>query len=143
MIKPRLIPLEIHVDNRGHLVQILGNYSFPMVKRIYIVSNWVRNIVRAFHYHNFEWKAYYITYGVAKFVTIYKDKTDKKEFILTHLKPQVLVIPSKYFQGWQNLTPTAILIGLSNFSLEESKNDDIRVPYDFFGKDLWGRVKYK
>ena len=54
------------------------------------------------------------------------------EFHLDFSEPQILFIPGGYVNGFQATSPDSQLMVFSNFTMEESKNDDFR-----FEKDLW------
>lgn len=137
-MKPEKIEINCHVDDRGFLYQIYGNYleKFPEVKRIYVVGNFGRGTIRGFHKHLEEWKSYFVANGAAKFVLV-----DESKNILTYVlginQPYVLIVPPKYFHGWISLEDNTLLIGLSNKSLEESLDDDIRIGPFEFGKEVW------
>jgi dTDP-4-dehydrorhamnose 3,5-epimerase-like enzyme len=119
------------------LYQIFGNYDavFPRVKRIYVVGNFRQGIVRGFHRHLKEWKVYFVTLGSAKFITV--NPTEEIEIhVLTQRNPQLLVVPPEHAHGWVSLEDDTLLIGMSNFSLEESEADDLRLDPFLYG-DLW------
>jgi len=122
-----------HLDDRGILYQPYAReYD---LKRIYVIRNWKANIIRAFHKHNEEFKAYFVVQGTVKFIVIINDKP--QIFILSDKELSVLEIPPKYLHGWMSLTDDAILIGMSNKTLQESLNDDIREDPFKYGKDVW------
>ncbi|MGC9094156.1 MAG: WxcM-like domain-containing protein [Candidatus Bathyarchaeia archaeon] len=138
MTKPEQITINCHVDDRGFLYQIYGNYEgkFPEVKRIYVVGNFGRGVIRGFHKHMDEWKCYFVVNGSAKFVVVDNNKNISTH-ILSSKSPSVLIVPPKHFHGWVSLEENTTLIGISNKSLEESLKDDIRVDPFTFGKELW------
>jgi len=137
-MKPEQIAVTCHIDDRGFLYQIYGNYEgkFPPVKRIYVVGNFSKGVIRGFHKHKEEWKSYFVTSGSAKFVVV-----DENNQILTYTlssrNPTVLIVPPGYPHGWMSLEENTTLIGMSNRSLEESLSDDIRIDPFTFGKELW------
>jgi len=136
-LQPKQIPLECHVDDRGFLYQIYGNYNgFPQAKRIYVVGNFGSGTIRGFHAHKEEWKCYFVAQGAAKFVLV--DESNKiKTYILSSKAPSVLLVPPKFSHGWVSLENNTLLIGLSNKSLEESLRDDVRTDPYKYGKDVW------
>jgi dTDP-4-dehydrorhamnose 3,5-epimerase-like enzyme len=138
MEKINMISLETHVDDRGFLNQIFEKTQglFPEIKRIYVVGNFGKGVVRGFHMHRKEWKYFYVLRGTAKFVAIKDKEKESKTFTLSDKKPSILVVPPDYYHGWVSLEEETILIGISNATLEESLKDDIRVdPYKF--GDVW------
>lgn len=136
-IEPKQIPLKCHVDDRGFLWQIYGNYEdFPQVKRIYVVGNFSKGTIRGFHKHMVEWKCYFVANGAAKFVML--DENERiSAYTLSTRDPSVLIVPPTFSHGWVSLEDNTLLIGLSNRSLEESKQDDFRADPLKYGKDVW------
>lgn len=137
-MKPEQINIKCHVDDRGFLYQIYGNYPdrFPEVKRIYVVGNFSKGVIRGFHKHIREWKCYFVANGSAKFVLVDEEK-NTLTYTLSIKSPLILVVPPKYFHGWMSLEDNTLLIGFSNKSLEESLKDDIRIDPFAFGKEIW------
>jgi len=137
-VKTEQIPILSHVDDRGFLYQIYGNYEdkFPPVKRVYFVGNFSKGIIRGFHKHKEEWKSYFVSSGSAKFVVVDEDNKISV-YILGSRNPAVLIVPPEHFHGWISLEENTTLIGMSNKSLEESLNDDIRTDPFTFGRELW------
>lgn len=136
MAKPEQFTINCHVDDRGFLYQIYGNYKFPPLKRIYIVGNFGRGVIRGFHKHETEWKCYFVVTGSAKFVAVSEDK-NISTYTLSSKNPSILIVPPGYFHGWISLEENTILIGMSNKSLEESLKDDVRIDPFTFGKEVW------
>lgn len=137
-VKPEQVALTCHVDDRGFLTQIYGNYNekFPAAKRIYVVGNFGKGTIRGFHKHEREWKCYFVCNGSAKFVVVDKKK-GVSAYTLSSKSPTVLIVPPTYFHGWLSLEDNTMLIGISNKSLEESLEDDARIDPFSFGKDAW------
>jgi dTDP-4-dehydrorhamnose 3,5-epimerase-like enzyme len=140
MMENRSEPAEVeilcHADDRGFLYQLYKSYHFPEVKRVYLVGNYSRNVIRGFHKHNEEWKAYFVGRGTAKFVLVNEQK-EITTHTLSDRRPCVLVVPPKYLHGWVSLTEETLVIGLSNKTLEESNKDDFREDPFIFGKEVW------
>lgn len=137
--KPEQISISSHVDDRGFLCQIFGNYEdrFPKARRIYVVGNFSKGTIRGFHKHEEEWKCYFVSTGSAKFIVVAEGKKEKSVYILSSRNPSVLVVPPRYFHGWMSLEDGTILIGISNKSLEESLCDDVRIDPFSYGKEMW------
>jgi len=137
-VKPEHVAISCHVDDRGFLYQIYGNYEdkFPSVKRIYIVGSFSKGTIRGFHKHNEEWKGYFTSNGSAKFVVVDENKK-MSTYTLSSKNPAVLIVPPKYFHGWMSLEENTMLIGMSNKSLEESLEDDVRIDPFTYGKEVW------
>lgn len=137
-VKPEQFAVTCNLDDRGFLYQIYGNYEdkFPSVKRIYVVGNFCKGTIRGLHKHMDEWKCYFVSNGSAKFVVIDENK-NISTYILSPKNPTMLIVPPRHFHGWVSLEENTMLVGLSNKSLEESLNDDIRMDPFSFGKEAW------
>ena len=133
---PKQVEITCQVDERGFLYQIYGNFAFPSLRRIYVVGNFSRKIIRGLHRHNEEWKGYFVVRGAAKFVVVDEQKKTTS-YVLSYRKPSVLIVPPKYSHGWVSLTDHTMIIGLSNKTLEESVKDDIREDPFVLGEELW------
>ncbi len=131
-----LLDLKRFCDDRGTLDQVF-NMDLPFnVKRIYVIySN--KDIIRGFHGHKKEWKAFYIAKGSAKFNIVNIKTKEVKTYVLNEKKPQLLVVPNGYYNGLRPLEDNTIIFCLSSATLEESKKDDIRTSPFAFGKEIW------
>ena len=135
---PELLPVECKLDDRGFLYQIYGSLKgYPQVKRVYVVGNHSRGIIRGLHKHRGEYKSYFAVSGSAKFVVEGGDRGKPISFILSARRPAVLVVPPGHFHGWISLDENTVVIGMSNYTLAESEKDDIRKDPLAFGKDVW------
>jgi len=145
-MEPRKEPVKLIIDDRGFLSQIfdgkndkitfngLDYLELPKIRRIYLVGNFSKNIIRGMHYHEKEWKYFFVIKGSAKFVVSPEDKPTEKTkiFVLSDKKPEVLIVPPKNYNGWKALEEGTLILGMSNFSLEESLKDDKRIPVTNF-----------
>ena len=144
-----VVPLEWRVDDRGKLVQIFD--SDLNAKRIYIVGNFSKGVIRGFHGHMREWKHFFVIKGCAKFVVV-PHEVDRgvsdpskllgkiETYVLSDKKPSILSVPPHHYNGWVSLEDDTILMGISDKNLEESINDDFRIDPFTFG-DVWGVKK--
>jgi dTDP-4-dehydrorhamnose 3,5-epimerase-like enzyme len=137
---PRLIELEAKVDDRGFLYQVYERTpDLPDVKRIYVVGNFSKGMIRGFHRHEKEWKLFFVARGSVKMVVVRKDRQGAPKiwtYVLTTKRPGLLVVPPGNHNGWMSLEDDSLLIGLSTHTLEESLQDDFRVSPQEFG-DVW------
>jgi dTDP-4-dehydrorhamnose 3,5-epimerase-like enzyme len=138
--------IKLVVDDRGFLFQIFDesndkitfdglNYlGLPKIRRIYLVGNFSKDTIRGMHYHEKEWKYFFVIRGSAKFIVSPEDHPVEKTktFILSERKPEVLIVPPKYYIGWKALEEGTLILGMSNFSLEESLKDDRRISVTSF-----------
>ncbi|MDE1861456.1 MAG: dTDP-4-dehydrorhamnose 3,5-epimerase family protein [Thaumarchaeota archaeon] len=130
------------IDERGFLCQILpeGDDAFQ-IKRLYSTGNFSKGIIRGFHKHKRERKAFFVPSGVAKFVAVDDRKESKtyKEintFILSQLNPSVLTVPIGVYTGWMSLQDNTVVIGISSEVFDKDNPDDERLDPHFYG-DVW------
>ncbi len=141
--EPTIIKGGIAVDDRG-TVSFVNEFDFKEVKRSYIVRNFSNDTIRAFHGHLKEAKYVYVISGSAV-VNVVKmtspenpSKSEEvKKFILSEKNPSVLFIPGGYANGFKVLEKGTVIMFFSTATLEESKNDDYRFPYDYWGTKIW------
>lgn len=135
-------PVKSFIDDRGFLSQILpeGDESFQ-IKRIYSTGNFSRGVIRGFHKHKREKKAFFVPTGSAKFVAVddRKDSATFKEintFVLSTLNPSVLAVPTGVYTGWMSLEDGTVVIGISNEKFDKDNPDDERLDPYAYG-DVW------
>lgn len=132
-------------DDRGDFTNIEFNEFKKFnctFKRSYIIKNIQKNVVRAFHGHKNESKLFYVIKGGFKFIVMDMEKLEWKEYSLLESVPKLLFVPKGYYNGFVSLTDDSELIVFSSSTIEESKKDDIRLPYDFLGKEVW-QINYR
>ncbi len=135
-------PVKSFIDDRGFLSQILpeGDESFQ-IKRIYSTGNFSRGVIRGFHKHKREKKAFFVPTGSAKFVAVddRKDSVTFKEintFVLSTLNPSVLIVPTGVYTGWMSLEDGTVVIGISSEKFDKDNPDDERLDPFAYG-DVW------
>lgn len=132
-------------DDRGDFTNISfkiekeNNIAF---KRSYIISNNQQGVVRAFHGHKREGKLFYVPKGAFKFIIMDMETREWKEYNLLASIPKILYVPPGYYNGFVSLTSDAILITYSTSEMEDSLNDDYRLPYDVLGSEVWN-INYR
>lgn len=132
MEKCKLLNGGIFVDDRGPL-RFVNEFNFAGIKRFYQVENYERGFIRAWHGHNKEEKYVYVARGSARVATIdMKDESQREIYTLSDISPKVLFIPPGKYNGFQTIEDGTILIFFSTLTTEESKQDDIRKPYESF-----------
>ena len=133
-IFPELKDLKNIVEERGRIVQYFNN-DFPTdIKRIYIVENFNKDTIRGFHKNFNETKYFTVLKGSVRFVCI-NENNEIYTYTLSSKKPQLLIIPEKWWNGWKALEEDTLLYGMANTILEEHKDE--RCPYDSFGMKIW------
>lgn len=136
--KPILIKGDTIFDNRGS-VKFCNKITLHEIRRFYIINNYNKNFIRAWHGHFKEAK--YITCIKGAFQVSCVKLTDKKKpsrkesvqtWYLSERKKEILYIPPKYANGTMSLIDNSELLVLSNSSLKESIKDDYRYPVDYW-----------
>ena len=139
MNEPHKISGGRFVDDRGFLKALVFPEGF-IPKRLYSVNNWRANFIRAWHGHKFESKLIYMSKGAGIVAAVLMNDTSKPNksaqifrFSIDSESHTAIFIPAGYANGLMSLTSDAEFTVLSSASLDESKNDDFRFPYDYWG----------
>jgi dTDP-4-dehydrorhamnose 3,5-epimerase-like enzyme len=139
--EPVLLRGGLSVDDRGEL-GFVNDFRFEGVKRFYTVANHRAGFVRAWHGHRKEAKYVTVIEGAALIGAAPLDEgsdpsreTPVKRYILSANQPSVLFIPPGYFNGFMSLTADTKLMFFSTATLEESRDDDIRLEAHFW--NIW------
>lgn len=122
---------KIIADDRG-TVRFINDFDFEGVKRFYQVENYRRGFIRAWHGHFLEGKYVYVVTGAALIGVV--DFTDEaavpERFVLSAEIPKILWIPPGNANGFMSLRENTKIMFYSTSTLEESRCDDIRFPYN-------------
>jgi len=120
------------VDDRG-ILRFVNDFDFSDIKRFYQVENHERGFIRAWHGHKNEGKYVYVAKGSAWIGVInMENNTLIEKFVLSDKTPKILYISPGNYNGFQTLEENTILLFFSSSTIEESKGDDYRVPYEKF-----------
>jgi len=132
--EPKIIKGGQVIDDRG-IISFVNDMDFGCVRRIYTIRHDIPEMIRAWHYHEYESKFVWVSVGTF-LVGAVDPKTNKMhQFVLSERHPRMIYIPPRYANGFKNLTSTGIITFFSTSTLEESINDDIR--YDWKHWDIW------
>jgi dTDP-4-dehydrorhamnose 3,5-epimerase len=142
--KPNLIQGGKFVDDRGTLT-FWNAWDMLGIRRAYQVQNHRAGFIRAFHGHEREEKFVCVSQGAALVIltplytldTIETVPPVLTKFVLSSEAPAILHIPAGYYNGFKTLTDNTTLTFYSTSTVEESQGDDIRQPWDVFGKEIW------
>lgn len=124
-------------DKRGRLTQVYEKAEgLPDAKRIYIVKNWDKSTIRAFHKNFSEQKTFFVVSGAVKFQLVDDRPSSptyrqQQKIVLTADKPVILVVPSEVHNGWKALTDDALLLCIADTTMAD--HHDERVKEDSFG----------
>jgi len=140
---PSIIKGGLAVDDRGTL-RFVNDFNFDGVKRFYMVENHAAGFIRAWHGHRYEAKYVYVVSGAALVVAVRLedarlDLPIDKAFrtVVSDSAPAIVRIPGGYYNGFKTLTPGCRVIFFSDASLEESKSDDLRLPFEAVNEKIW------
>ncbi len=144
---PLRIRGQLFEDARGYLTAING-FSFQKIKRFYQIQNRSTRTIRAFHGHWKEEKYMFVAQGSAHFclvpLTNFQNPSRKStvaQYTLSADKPTILHIPARYAHGFHMLLPKTIVIVFSTSTLLQSKKDDKRYAWDYWGKTIWKKSR--
>ncbi len=133
MQTPQLIQGNIHTDERG-TIKFMNDLDLAPVKRFYTIQNASTDMIRAWQGHKIESKWFFVIKGSYKIGVVKVDNFEhpspdlKPQFFeLTESHHQLLIVPKGYANGFMALQPDSVLIVFSDHSLEECKDDNIRI----------------
>jgi dTDP-4-dehydrorhamnose 3,5-epimerase-like enzyme len=132
--EPKILNGGKAVDDRGS-VSFVNEFDFAGVKRFYQVENHQAGFIRAWHGHRKEGKYIYLAAGAALVGAVSLETEKISKFVLSADTPKVLWVPPNYTNGFMNLRENTVVIFFSTATMEETKGDDIRFPYNKW--DIW------
>ena len=144
----QLVPLEVHMDDRGYVIEII-RASDPYLEKfgqVYFVASLTRGSIRAFHKHRDLWDYFFVSRGSAKFA-LRDDRPDLSTYeqMETHVigehRPALLVVPAGVYHGWMALEDGTQLVSTASEIYNRENPDEERVPPDSWGYtwDVQGR----
>jgi dTDP-4-dehydrorhamnose 3,5-epimerase len=137
-----LIELKARVDDRGFLVKMLraDDKHFTKFGEVYIVGDFAKGTIRAWHKHERLWDYCHICHGAAK-VALRDDRPasptyeEINSFVLSARNPSTLVVPPGVFHGWMALEDDTLLVSVGSDLYDPANLDEVRVPFTSFGYD--------
>ncbi len=136
MLKPFLVPMDRYVDDRGSVycaVDHMSKVGPPrlQVKRTYVIHNWEKGRIRAWHGHKEGWTGLHVIQGAAKIVAIPiasegEQMCSRKKVVLSDKNPGILWVPPGWYNGHMSLEDNTKILVYSTHTFEEVKNDDVR-----------------
>ena len=137
-MEPKLINGSRVYDNRGSL-RFSNELQFKGIKRFYIVHNYNKNFIRAWHGHLKEEKFIGCIKGTFQIsaVKINNVKRPNKKnkifnFFLNQSNNNLVHIPNGYANGSMSLEENSELLIFSTSSLKDSLKDDFRYKADYW-----------
>lgn len=143
-----LVDLEIHVDSRGLVYEIIheSDAFVDRIRQVYQIHDPRADTIRAFHAHRVLHDWFHIARGSAIFCLVDSrldgaTRDAAVRLVLTDRKPQLLVVPPGVYHGWMSLQPDTILTSIASDEYDRVNPDEDRVsPYHFnqlFGRNPW------
>lgn len=119
-------------DQRG-VLNAWTAFDLKSIVRMYAIEPANTNIIRAWQGHFKERKWFYAACGSFEVQTIpinpsgKADSSQRRKWMLSATEASVLAIPGGYLNGFKALEASSRLLVFSDFDLEASKADDIRI----------------
>ena len=136
--QPTIIKGGNFADHRGSM-RFVNDFHFDDVKRFYFIKHPESSVIRAWQGHQFEKKYFYPISGsfVVAWVKIDDFENPSKDLIpeyhiLSDANSEIISIPKGYANGLKALEPNSEILVLSDMDLEESVNEKIRYPADWW-----------
>lgn len=136
MHRPIVEKFALHVDDRGSVYCPFdhnGDGDVGLIKRTYVVHNWEKGRIRAWHGHRKAWTGMHIIHGAAKLVAVPINNNelpgvveDSISVVLSDKNPGIFWIPPGYFNGSVSLVHNTKILVYSTLTFDEVKNDDVR-----------------
>jgi len=138
MTKPFVIKVPLHVDDRGSVYCVVDGMNTQHtdcnpIKRTYVVHNWEKGRIRAWHGHRNGWTGMHVIHGAAKLVGVPIDddgglglESDAVIATLSDKSPGIFWVPPGHFNGSISLVDDTKILVYSTLSFEEVKQDDVR-----------------
>ena len=123
-------------DERGRL-NFFNAFYMGEIVRLYEIAPNDTNTIRAWQGHQSEKKWFYCNSGAFIVNLIKLDNFDTpsgtikpERILLETINPSILEVSGGYATGFKAIDEGSKLLVFSNFSLEESEQDDFRFPID-------------
>ena len=141
--KPAIIKGGSFSDDRG-LMRFVNDFRFDDIKRFYLIKHPDPSVIRAWQGHQFEKKYFYPVSGTFVIAWVKIDNFENPSLDLTcdhHIvsaeKSEIILLPKGYANGIKALEANSELMIFSDMSLEESVNERIRYPGNWWLD--WGK----
>ena len=138
MITPFIISGGKYQDSRGS-ISFVNDFKFEEVKRFYIIEHQDTSVIRAWQGHKVEKKYFYVVKGSFEIKAIKPDNWENpskdllaETFILNENESNILCLPQGFINGFKALEENSKLMVFSNMDNEDSGNDLIRFPLDYW-----------
>ncbi len=135
-----MAPLVAHVDDRGYLIEILRAVDphFTKFGQVYLVGDFGRGVIRAFHKHEAMWDWFFISHGAAKFVLVDDRPSSPTHgqmnvLIASSRNPSLIAVPPGVYHGFIALEDDTQMVSIASEVYRREQPDEVRIPPDSFG----------
>jgi len=136
-------PLVAHTDDRGYVIEVLRatDPHYTKFGQVYLVGDFARGVIRAFHKHERLWDWFFISHGAAKFVLV-DDRANSPShgemniFVTGVRNPALIAVPPGVYHGWMALEDDTQMTSIASEVYDRDEPDEVRIPADSFG-DVW------
>jgi len=136
--KPSIIKGGSFTDQRG-IMRFVNDFRFNDIKRFYFIKHPDTEVVRAWQGHQFEKKYFYPISGsfIVAWVKIDDFNNPSRDLIpeyhiLSASASEIVTVPVGYANGLKALEPDSEILIFSDMNLEDSLNEKIRFPADWW-----------
>ena len=135
---PTIIKGGYFTDQRGSM-RFVNDFRFNGVKRFYFIKHYDTSVIRAWQGHQFEKKYFYPVSGSFIVAWVKIDDFENpslnlvpEHHILSASSSEIISIPKGYANGLKALETNSEIMIFSDMDLEESVNEKIRFPSDWW-----------
>ncbi|MEO8234890.1 MAG: dTDP-4-dehydrorhamnose 3,5-epimerase family protein [Flavobacterium sp.] len=135
---PQIIQGGQFKDERGKIT-FVNDFDLKAVRRCYSIEHSDTAIIRAWQGHKKEQKWFQVILGTFLVAVVCPDDWENprldlgvKTFVLKAVENQILYIPSGFANGFKALKPNSKMLVFSDFTVEESSNDNFRFDSKFW-----------
>ena len=136
MPEPVIELVNLHIDDRGSVWCPLDNIGpaklgipaaeYKDVKRTYVVHNWEKGRIRAWHGHLTGWTGMHVIHGAAKIIARSIRDGHQIAAVFSDRNPGVMWVPPGYFNGAMSLEDNTKILCYSTLTFDEVKEDNVR-----------------
>ncbi len=142
-MKPKVIDIPLYQDDRGSVYCAMDMMHDKGIKRTYVVENFSKGMIRAWHGHRKGDTYMHVISGAAKMASLkyvdnYGEPWSEGEpslNVITARKPQLFYIPAGWYNGAMSLEDNTKILVYSTLTFDEVKKDDVRLD-----SDVWHNV---
>jgi dTDP-4-dehydrorhamnose 3,5-epimerase-like enzyme len=136
-IRPEVYDIPVHQDDRGFVYCVRDHLFSDMIQRTYIVENYSKGLIRAWHGHKRADTYMHVLNGSVKLAAMnMNDHNDIVTAVLTERKPQLFYIPAGFYNGAVSLTDNTKILVYSTLTFDRVQSDDYRLDWTV-NKSIW------